>query len=377
MAACYHVSADQKKSMNAHNVTSENEKSAMETGDWGTEIPSESRQGFVNEILDMMKRHPQFSGTDDQLRKCAEVVEEKLYNSSRDKRAYQTRTYTKLHQIREWQEAFSTEMPPLLLFLEPQTPTKLPICVNGAEIRDNWREEVYQKIETMRETYLPDIIEIHEEFAAKRKQWDSFSQQLEMEHPDELKAIEIKLMRIILVLSASKSQLVPVYEKELNSYYEKQIIDFINAYKSMKPISFQLQELLSLPDLPSWLPTFIIPKPEVNDPMNRQLPLMVPFILPTRPAQMQSQHHQIQQQQGQHLHDLEQQLPGNIETDELPHSYQWILTLGFLKKISRMANIRVFIHLLFHFRHFTYTLSCSICPFYFYLVDSISRTSDL
>ncbi|KAL4334639.1 hypothetical protein GQ457_07G032460 [Hibiscus cannabinus] len=335
--------------MNAHNLkkpTSESEKPATEAGDWRTQFPSDSRQRFVNDIFDTMKKHPHYSGTDDEIRKDAEFVEEKIYSSSCSKWDYQEKIYAKLRQLLpQYRNNVRRSRQSISEF-------RLPASVDISEVGENWREEVYQKIQTMREKYLPALAEIHAKVAAELELFDPVPQHYETEELENMRIIDIKLQRIIFMLSVSENDLLPECKKELNSQYEKQIIDFIDAYKSMKPVSFLEEEALSLPDLPSWLPTVTLSELEDDDQMNAQFPLMMPFMAPPGTAQMQSQQHQIQVQQQklhlmqyqqrlnqwlewerreeQYLYLLEQQLPGILKREEFPHPYQVGFDSGFL-----------------------------------------------
>ncbi|KAK8988593.1 hypothetical protein V6N11_029976 [Hibiscus sabdariffa] len=51
----------------------------------------------------------------------------------------------------------------------------------------DWQEEVYQKIKAMKETYLPELNEMHQKIAAKLLQHDSLPQQPKSEQLDKLK----------------------------------------------------------------------------------------------------------------------------------------------------------------------------------------------
>ncbi|GMI91896.1 MEDIATOR 15_1, Non-Recognition-of-BTH 4 [Hibiscus trionum] len=277
----------------------------MEAGDWRTQFSSDSRQRFVDEIFDMMKTHPQYSGTDDEIRKDAEFVEENVYSLSRSKSDYQRKIYDKLRRI--FPEYKSNVRRPCEFISDLLNPASVDVAAVG----DDWREEVYQKIQTMRGKYVPVLAEIHEKVATELEQFDSLPQQLETEELDNMRIIEIKLKRIIFMLSVHKNYLLPVCKKELNSSYEKKIIDFIDAYKSMNPVSFLDRETLSLPDLPSWLPTITLPEPAYDAQTNPQSPSMMQFMVPPGTAQMQqwkmqSQQHQIQAHQQQKLHLMQQ-----------------------------------------------------------------------
>ncbi|KAK4590175.1 hypothetical protein RGQ29_020642 [Quercus rubra] len=93
---------------------------------------------------------------------------------------------------------------------------------NGAD----WQEKVYQKIETMKDLFLPEISEMYQEIAAKLQQPDSIPQQLKL---DQLEKLKTMLEHIITFLQVSKNNILPVYKEKLMSYV-KQIVNFIIIY---------------------------------------------------------------------------------------------------------------------------------------------------
>uniref|UniRef100_A0A7N2LQE6 Uncharacterized protein n=1 Tax=Quercus lobata TaxID=97700 RepID=A0A7N2LQE6_QUELO len=102
---------------------------------------------------------------------------------------------------------------------------------NGA----GWQEEVYQKIETMKDLYLPEINEMYQKIAAKLQQhYDSLPQQSTSDLLEKLKVFKIMLERIITFLQVSKNNISPGYKEKLGSY-EKQIVNCIKAYCFKKP----------------------------------------------------------------------------------------------------------------------------------------------
>ncbi|ESQ35234.1 hypothetical protein EUTSA_v10006572mg [Eutrema salsugineum] len=96
----------------------------------------------------------------------------------------------------------------------------------------DWQEEVFQKIKTMKEAYLPDLNEIYQRVAVKLQQ-DSLPQQQRSDQFEKLKQFKTMLERMIQFLSVSKSNIMPALKDKV-AYYEKQIISFLNAHRPKK-----------------------------------------------------------------------------------------------------------------------------------------------
>ncbi|XP_061347998.1 mediator of RNA polymerase II transcription subunit 15a-like isoform X2 [Gastrolobium bilobum] len=100
----------------------------------------------------------------------------------------------------------------------------------------DWREEVYQKIKTLKENHLPELNEMYQKIATKFQQHDSLPNQPKSEQLEKLKVFKIMLERIITFLQVSKSNITPHFKEKLGPY-EKQIINFINTNRSRKAVS--------------------------------------------------------------------------------------------------------------------------------------------
>ncbi|XP_014499691.1 mediator of RNA polymerase II transcription subunit 15a isoform X1 [Vigna radiata var. radiata] len=111
----------------------------------------------------------------------------------------------------------------------------------GQSSGGDWQEEVYQKIKSMKESYLPELNEMYQKIASKLQQQDSLPQQPKSEQLDKLKVFKMMLERIITFLQVSKSNisLSPSFKEKLGSY-GKQIINFINTNRPKKNIPGQL-----------------------------------------------------------------------------------------------------------------------------------------
>ncbi|KAG5390839.1 hypothetical protein IGI04_032380 [Brassica rapa subsp. trilocularis] len=98
----------------------------------------------------------------------------------------------------------------------------------------DWQEEAFQKIKTMKEAYLPDLNEIYQRVTAKLQQ-DSLPQQQRSEQFEKLKQFKTMLERMIQFLSVSKTNIVPALKDKV-TFYEKQIITFLNMHRPRKPV---------------------------------------------------------------------------------------------------------------------------------------------
>ncbi|CAL0335264.1 unnamed protein product [Lupinus luteus] len=102
--------------------------------------------------------------------------------------------------------------------------------------RVDWQEEVYQKIQTMKESYLPELTEMYQRIAAKLQQHESLPQQPKSEQLDRARAFRTMLEHIIAFLKVPKNNISSNFKEKIGSY-EKQIINLINANKPKKGMS--------------------------------------------------------------------------------------------------------------------------------------------
>ncbi|XP_030967726.1 mediator of RNA polymerase II transcription subunit 15a-like isoform X2 [Quercus lobata] len=177
-------------------------------------VKPDSRQGIVNKIMETLKRHLHVSGQEGLyvLGKFAIRFEEKIYTAATNQSDYLAKIFLKLLTLENYSTAQTGH-------------------ANGA----GWQEEVYQKIETMKDLYLPEINEMYQKIAAKLQQhYDSLPQQSTSDLLEKLKVFKIMLERIITFLQVSKNNISPGYKEKLGSY-EKQIVNCIKAYCFKKP----------------------------------------------------------------------------------------------------------------------------------------------
>ncbi|XP_039159783.1 mediator of RNA polymerase II transcription subunit 15a-like isoform X2 [Eucalyptus grandis] len=106
----------------------------------------------------------------------------------------------------------------------------------GHSTEGDWQEEAYQKLKSMRESYMPELNEMYEKISRKLQQHKSLPQQPKPELLEKLKAFRTMLERVIAILQFNRADIVPLVPsfKEKLVHYEKQIINLINTSRSRK-----------------------------------------------------------------------------------------------------------------------------------------------
>ncbi|CAJ1951339.1 unnamed protein product [Sphenostylis stenocarpa] len=139
---------------------------------------------------------------------------------------------------------------------------------------NDWQEEVYQKLQTMKESYLPDMNEMYQKIANKLQQHDSLPQQPKSDQIDKLRAYKLMLERMMALVQIPKINILPHFKEKLGSY-EKQIINLINSNRPRKGMS-SVQQVGQLP--PTHMSSMQQPQSQVTqlqsheNQMNSQLP---------------------------------------------------------------------------------------------------------
>ncbi|KAI5392426.1 hypothetical protein KIW84_077000 [Lathyrus oleraceus] len=100
----------------------------------------------------------------------------------------------------------------------------------------DWQEELYQRVQTMKEDYLPDLDEMFQEIAMKLQQYDSTPQQPMSDQIEKLRVYRLILERMILFLQLPKNSIGLSLKEKLGAY-EKQIVHLISSFKLRKSIS--------------------------------------------------------------------------------------------------------------------------------------------
>ncbi|XP_057733213.1 mediator of RNA polymerase II transcription subunit 15a-like [Arachis stenosperma] len=100
----------------------------------------------------------------------------------------------------------------------------------------DWQEEVYQKIKTMKESYLPELREIYQRVVVKYQQHESLHQQARPEQADKFGQFKVSLNRMMDFLQIPKNKIQPALKEKVGAY-EKMIIGFIHNYRPRKGMS--------------------------------------------------------------------------------------------------------------------------------------------
>ncbi|WCJ40449.1 Mediator of RNA polymerase II transcription subunit 15a [Euphorbia peplus] len=181
----------------------------------------DSRERIVNKITETLKKHISFSGEEGlaELKKFAVLFEEKIYTNSMSQSDYLRKIAFKMCSLElKSQNTISNSLQP-----NPSGHTTTPLDSQvsldstaqiGHSSGGDWKEEVQQKIKAMKEMYLPELNEMHQQIALRLQQHDSLPQPF----------------------------------TGLDSY-EKQIINFINSNKARKSIPPQQGQLGQLPQM--------------------------------------------------------------------------------------------------------------------------------
>ncbi|VVA91470.1 unnamed protein product [Arabis nemorensis] len=97
----------------------------------------------------------------------------------------------------------------------------------------NWQEDVYQKINSMKDIYLPALHDIHKRFTTRLQQEQFLpEQQRKITNDVKLGPFMTMLERMIQLLSVSKSNIQPVLKDKVDGY-EKTIADLLNCHKQI------------------------------------------------------------------------------------------------------------------------------------------------
>ncbi|KAK9283157.1 hypothetical protein L1049_011388 [Liquidambar formosana] len=112
----------------------------------------------------------------------------------------------------------------------------------------DWQQQAYQKIKSMRDKYLKELIEIYRKIAAKLQQHCSLPHHPKTNPCEKLKNSKLELERIIMLLRVSTSRISPAFLERLDDC-ERWIIKFINSNRPRKTVSLLHQgQQLPMPD---------------------------------------------------------------------------------------------------------------------------------
>ncbi|CAH1427619.1 unnamed protein product [Lactuca virosa] len=215
--------------------------SSMESSDWRAQLQADLRERMVNRILDAMKMHLQVSGDEglQELRKVAVSFEEKIYATATSQSDYMRKTCFKILTI----ETRSQNPMPDANSVNNSDPASLD-STNG----EDWQEEVYEKIKTMKDLYLQDLNDMHQKLHRKLQQHASLPQQSNNEQLEKLKVFKNMLERFMAFLQIQKHNILVSYKDKLSTY-EKQIVHIITS-NLRKPAATQQPPPQPLPPPP-------------------------------------------------------------------------------------------------------------------------------
>ncbi|CAN7098576.1 unnamed protein product [Brassica rapa subsp. narinosa] len=120
------------------------------------------------------------------------------------------------------------------LYQSPEMPSYSTAQTESGNAVD-WQEEVFQKIKTIQEAYLPDLAVIYQRAASKVQQMGSLPRQRRSEQFEKLKQFKAAVERMILFLSVSKRDVIPALRDKV-AIYEKQTIDLVNMLRPRNPV---------------------------------------------------------------------------------------------------------------------------------------------
>ncbi|QCE02137.1 mediator of RNA polymerase II transcription subunit 15a-like isoform X2 [Vigna unguiculata] len=118
--------------------------------------------------------------------------------------------------------------------LSETSATSLDSTTQSAQPSGNdWQEEVYQKLQAMKESYLPDMNELYQKIANKLQQHDSLPQQSKPDQLDKMRAYKMMLENMMTFVQIPKISILPHYKEKLVPY-EKQIVGLLNQSRPRK-----------------------------------------------------------------------------------------------------------------------------------------------
>ncbi|KAL5574515.1 hypothetical protein UlMin_016214, partial [Ulmus minor] len=122
--------------------------------DWRTELqPPDLRQRIIIMTVEMLKHHVWSPGEKGEynLQKLAELVEEKIYTTSKTSDEYITGVYRKLQS-----------MDVTGRFRASSSSSSLPMGHVQSIQEPDWQEDIHEKIKSLKELYMPDLVKMSE-----------------------------------------------------------------------------------------------------------------------------------------------------------------------------------------------------------------------
>ncbi|XP_058728874.1 mediator of RNA polymerase II transcription subunit 15a-like [Vicia villosa] len=240
----------------------------LDTIVWRPKVHPESRKKVVNKITDTLQKFLPVSGNEGlhELQTIAQKFEDKIYTVSRSPSEYLRKIAMKLLTMEaKHRDTVANNMtsneggpsnnPPEQASVDSTTQTAQPsggvdsitqtaqpsgsvdsITQNAQPYGGDWQEEPYQKLQTMKENYLPDLKEMLQEITMRLQKCGSTPQQPKSDQIEKLKVYRMMLERIIFFLQLPKNSITLSLKEKLGSY-EKQIVKFINSLRTREGIS--------------------------------------------------------------------------------------------------------------------------------------------
>ncbi|XP_054780910.1 mediator of RNA polymerase II transcription subunit 15a-like isoform X1 [Prosopis cineraria] len=205
----------------------------MDKTDWRDELEPYSRKRSVKRIMNAMRQYHHLDDDEQhELEKFSQRLEQKTFATATSQLDY-------LQQITT--EAVSMER--------------------------KMQEELFQKIQMLKEMHLPDLNDMYQRIAYGLQELDSHPQQAESaDKHEKLKILKAMLEDFIPFLQISRSKISPAFKEKL-LFYEKQIINFVNKRRP-----------------------WILSLPLGQVPLHAMHSLLLP---PSRPTHVQSHENQI------------------------------------------------------------------------------------
>ncbi|XP_011015516.1 PREDICTED: mediator of RNA polymerase II transcription subunit 15a-like isoform X2 [Populus euphratica] len=173
----------------------------IDMGYWRIQLQPDSRKRIIDKIMETLKRHLLFSGQEglQELKKFSIRFEEKIY-------------ITATNQMLSMEIRSQNAMPTAPM--DPAASLDYTAQTGHAKGAD-WQEEIYEKIKVIKETYFPEINEMHQRIAARLQQLDSLPHQPNSEQLEKLEIFKTMLERLITFLQVSKNNITPSFKEKL------------------------------------------------------------------------------------------------------------------------------------------------------------------
>ncbi|XP_044443239.1 mediator of RNA polymerase II transcription subunit 15a isoform X2 [Triticum aestivum] len=211
-------------------------------------IQPQARTRIVNKISEALKRHLPVSAVShpDGLNKLQQIAvrfEQRIYDAATSQSDYFRKISLKMLVMgTKTQQAPGNDQ--VIPNQNNSASADFTAQSGHAGARD-WQEDIYQMIQSLKDQYFAELIELFNKISVKLHHVDSIiPRQKPSEQYDRMKSFKIMLDRILQVLQMSKSTIQPAMRDKIPQY-EKQIITILNSQR--KPVQPQVQQQLQPP----------------------------------------------------------------------------------------------------------------------------------